>query len=98
LYFEEAYYVTTPDTMRVKILLKDDFFVANYTRKTLLEDNIEFNIFCVPQIQLGDSADKLSGASSAADTVTKVLLGANFAMNFLLTGALSMLWGMINGL
>jgi hypothetical protein len=97
VYFQTAYYISTDDFMRIKIKDKQ-FFVASGTFKTLKDDNLRFQIRCIPQIQLGGSSETVAAAAGAADKGTKGILAANFALNILLSSALSLLWGMINGL
>lgn len=43
-------------------------------------------------------AAAIQAASDSTDKGTKGILAANFALNILLSSALSLLWGMINGL
>ena len=46
VWFQQAYYVSIQDTMRVKVL-KKEFFVAE-NGKTLLDKNLDFSVVCKP--------------------------------------------------
>jgi len=49
-------------------------------------------------MQLGGATEAFGAAASATDGGTKGIMAANLAMNLVLSGALSLLWGMVNGL
>ena len=55
-------------------------------------------IKCMAQIQLGGAAEAVVASAGSANKSTKGIMVGNFAINMLMSSALGLLWGMINGL
>jgi len=51
-----------------------------------------------PQMKLGAATDNLAKSASGAQGASKAAVIGNFAMNTLLSGAMNLLWGLVNTL
>lgn len=74
------------------------FFVSNETLKTISEPNKKMRIKCVPQIQIGGAAEAIVASTDSANKGAKGIVVGTFALNLLMSSALNLLWGLINGL
>jgi len=95
--FTTAYYITSEEILHVNVLIKE-FFIAADSLLPIQDENLQHEINCIPQIQLDDAASIAATTANIANIGTKGILAANFALNLVVSSALSLLWGMINGL
>ena len=97
-FFNAAYVSTQFDPDSLVVLFWGYALLRDEDGMPFEQDSLATYHYLPPQLQRGTAADTAQAVTASIEGTAKSAVIVNFLFNFLLSGSLNQLWGMINGL